>query len=126
MTKLFIADDTKPSKDCKSSGAVHWRRLAAQGRLQDLRHQQELTKEKALIAADMHDELGAALTQIAFLGEVAKGQSANESQTRSTLDRISEAARACIRHLAKGLKLQFTSRWTCYGHDSAQFLFIFS
>jgi signal transduction histidine kinase len=31
-----------------------------------------LTSEKARIAADMHDELGAALTQIAILGEVAQ------------------------------------------------------
>jgi signal transduction histidine kinase/ligand-binding sensor domain-containing protein len=75
------------------AAAAHWRRLAAQRHLQEMRHEQALTSEKARIAADMHDELGAALTQIAILGEVAKGQAGNESQTRSTLERISQAAR---------------------------------
>lgn len=75
------------------AAGLHWRRLSGQRRLQDLRHQQALTSEKARIAADMHDELGAALTQIAILGEVAKSQAGNEGQTRSTLDRISQAAR---------------------------------
>jgi signal transduction histidine kinase len=75
------------------AGAAHWRRMVAQRRLQEARHQQAITSEKARIAADMHDELGAALTQIAILGEVAKGQSGNEVQTRSTLDRISQSAR---------------------------------
>src|SRR6185369_15286303 len=35
---------------------LHWRRLTSQRRLHELRHQQELTNEKARIAADMHDE----------------------------------------------------------------------
>jgi signal transduction histidine kinase len=41
----------------------------------------------------MHDELGAALTQITILGEVAKREAGLQAQTRSTLDLISEAAR---------------------------------
>jgi signal transduction histidine kinase len=75
------------------AAGLHWRRLATQRRFQELKHQQAFTSEKARIAADMHDELGAALTQIAILGEVAKSQSGNAAQTRSTLDRISQAAR---------------------------------
>lgn len=75
------------------AAALHYRRLAVQRRLQELRHQQALTQEKARIAADMHDELGAALTQIAILGEVAKSQAGEDTRTRSTLDRISRAAR---------------------------------
>jgi signal transduction histidine kinase/ligand-binding sensor domain-containing protein len=75
------------------AGGLHWRRLRGQRRLQELRHRQALMSEKARIAADMHDELGAALTQIAILGEVAKSQAGNQGQTRSTLDRISQAAR---------------------------------
>jgi len=65
------------------------------GLTQDLKaaHQQALTSEKARIAADMHDELGAALTQIAILGEVAKNQAPSESQSRSTVDRMSQSAR---------------------------------
>jgi signal transduction histidine kinase/ligand-binding sensor domain-containing protein len=73
------------------AAGIHWRRLTAQRRMQDLKHQQVLTGEKSRIAADMHDELGAALTQIAILGEVAKSQASDE--TRSTLERISQSAR---------------------------------
>jgi signal transduction histidine kinase/ligand-binding sensor domain-containing protein len=75
------------------AAALHWRRLTAQRRLQEVKHQQALATEKARIAADMHDELGATLTQITILGEVAKSQTGDPTQTRTTLDRISEAAR---------------------------------
>jgi signal transduction histidine kinase len=75
------------------ASALHWRRLTAQRRLQDVKHQQALAAEKARIAADMHDELGATLTQITILGEVAKSQAGDFGQTRTTLDRMSEAAR---------------------------------
>lgn len=72
---------------------AHGHRLREHKRLHELKHQQALMNEKARIAADMHDELGARLTQLAILGEVAKNQAGNASQMRSTLDRISEAAR---------------------------------
>ncbi len=72
---------------------VHRHRLASQRRLQAMQHRESLMSEKARIAADMHDELGAALTQIAILGEVAQRQTADEAKARSTLQRISQAAR---------------------------------
>ncbi len=72
---------------------LHRLRLARLRRLAEATHQQALTSEKARIAADMHDELGAALTQIAILGEVAKRQTGDAAQTRSTLERIAHAAR---------------------------------
>jgi signal transduction histidine kinase/ligand-binding sensor domain-containing protein len=75
------------------AAGLHRRRLSGQRRIQELKHQQAFTSEKERIAADMHDELGAALTQIAILGEVAKSQAGNHGQTGSTLDRISQAAR---------------------------------
>lgn len=78
------------------AGVVVWthrHRLASQRKLQALQHRQDLMSEKARIAADMHDELGAALTQIAILGEVAQRQSADQAKARSTLQRISQAAR---------------------------------
>jgi len=70
-----------------------WRRSIAQRRLQAVTHQRALADEKARIAADMHDELGAALTQITILGEVGKGQAANADRARSTLEAVSQAAR---------------------------------
>lgn len=72
---------------------AHRHRLREHKRLQELKHQQALMNEKTRIAADLHDELGARLTQLAILGEVAKSQADNASQMRSTLNRISEAAR---------------------------------
>ncbi|MHC1769378.1 MAG: triple tyrosine motif-containing protein [Verrucomicrobiia bacterium] len=72
---------------------LHGHRLRTLRRLHSVRQEQALAAEKERIAADMHDELGAALTQITILGEVAKGQPALSPQTRSTLDRISGAAR---------------------------------
>ena len=72
---------------------LHGLRLRSQHRVQELKHLQALTDEKARIAADMHDELGSTLTKIVILGEVAKGQSDRAAQTPSTLDSISQAAR---------------------------------
>ncbi len=75
-----------------SAAGLHWRRMVGQHQIQELKHCQVLTAEKERIAADMHDELGATLTQIAILSEVAKRQS-NPAEARSTLDRMSQAAR---------------------------------
>ncbi|HRZ36301.1 MAG TPA: two-component regulator propeller domain-containing protein [Candidatus Paceibacterota bacterium] len=75
------------------AGVFQWRRSVAQRRLQALTHQRALADEKARIAADMHDELGATLTQIAILGEVGKGQATDAGCTRATLEAISRAAR---------------------------------
>lgn len=72
---------------------LHGHRLRTLRRLHSVRQEQALAAEKERIAADMHDELGAALTQITILGEVAKDQPTLSPQTRSTLDRISGAAR---------------------------------
>ncbi len=72
---------------------LHRQRVRALQRIQELSHKEELTAEKTRIAADMHDELGAALTRIVTLGETAKGQAANGLQNRATLDRITQAAR---------------------------------
>jgi signal transduction histidine kinase/ligand-binding sensor domain-containing protein len=76
-----------------AAGGLHWHRLTVLRRFHQLKNDQALMSEKARIAADMHDELGARLTQIAILGEVAKSRAGDEIQTRSTLGRISQAAR---------------------------------
>jgi signal transduction histidine kinase len=73
--------------------ALHRQRVRALRRIQELSHKEELTAEKTRIAADMHDELGVALTRIVTLGEAAKGQAVNGLQNRATIDRITQAAR---------------------------------
>jgi signal transduction histidine kinase len=71
----------------------HWRHLLMQKSEQQMRHERALIEEKSRIAADMHDELGSALTRIAILGEVAKQQFSNVPEASSALAKISQSAR---------------------------------
>jgi signal transduction histidine kinase/ligand-binding sensor domain-containing protein len=72
---------------------LHRQRVGVLRHVQALRHQQQLANERARIAADMHDDLGAALSQISILSEVAKSQSSPQPRAHSALDRISQSAR---------------------------------
>ncbi|HEY9171944.1 MAG TPA: ATP-binding protein [Verrucomicrobiae bacterium] len=72
---------------------LHLQRVRTLRALQELKHKQQFDGERARIAADMHDDLGAALTQIAILGEVAKRQVSDSPQATSLLDRITQSAR---------------------------------
>lgn len=53
-----------------------------------------LDEERARIARDIHDELGARLTEMALQGEVALMELPGASQARSTLEALCEKARA--------------------------------
>jgi signal transduction histidine kinase/ligand-binding sensor domain-containing protein len=57
-------------------------------RLRRLEQEHALERERARIARDMHDELGARITQIMLINEAAR------QQPRPDLDRISEAIRS--------------------------------
>jgi signal transduction histidine kinase/ligand-binding sensor domain-containing protein len=72
---------------------LHRHRLSVLQHLEELKHLKALTTEKERIASDVHDDLGAALTQIAILSEVAKNQPAPQPQAQSMLDQISQSAR---------------------------------
>ncbi|MBE7500569.1 MAG: ATP-binding protein [Verrucomicrobiales bacterium] len=72
---------------------LHRQRVAVLRHLQVLEHQQQLASERARIAADMHDDLGASLTQIAILGELGRRQLPDPVQTGSLLARISQSSR---------------------------------
>jgi signal transduction histidine kinase len=71
-------------------------RLLGQVMLQS-RAQQVLQRERARIARDIHDEMGAGLTQLVLLGEVAQSELAAESEIRSKFDRMSESGRRLLR-----------------------------
>lgn len=64
-------------------------RLALQSRAQDL-----LRTERARIARDIHDELGARLTELALEGEVIQTELPAESPVRPRLEALCEKARA--------------------------------
>jgi signal transduction histidine kinase len=63
-------------------------RLAVQARAQKL-----LQLERARIARDIHDDLGARLTQLVLLGEVARGELPSGSQSQAQIVEICEKAR---------------------------------
>ena len=55
--------------------------------------QRFLQVERARIARDIHDDLGAQLTQLVLLGEVAQSEQPAESATRAQFNQICERAR---------------------------------
>jgi signal transduction histidine kinase len=76
-------------------------RLRVQRRLLQLEQHAALQRERARIAQDMHDDLGANLTKIAILSEVTKHQAGDPAQVRSTADTISGMARTVIDHMSE-------------------------
>src|SRR5262245_61771614 len=65
-------------------------------KLQRLEQQHALEKERTRIARDMHDEIGARLTQISFLGSLAKRRLNNPSEAEKQIDTISQTARELV------------------------------
>ncbi|MEY2465537.1 MAG: hypothetical protein QOD03_58 [Verrucomicrobiota bacterium] len=62
--------------------------------------QAALHKERARIAKDIHDDLGASLTQISLLGELAQQDSGTSPETASKhIEKISNTARQVIKSL---------------------------
>jgi signal transduction histidine kinase len=73
-------------------------KLAVQTRAQKL-----LERERTLIARDIHDDLGAGLTQLVLQGEVAQTEFGVGSPARERLGQLSEKARAVSRSLEEVL-----------------------
>lgn len=68
-------------------------------RLQSLEQQAALQKERARIAKDIHDDLGADLTQIAFLGELAQQDRSEPEKVAERIGTISSTARQAVKSL---------------------------
>lgn len=64
-------------------------------RLEQLEHQRALERERTRIARDMHDDVGARLTEIALLTDLAKRDAANtnDSDAQTQIDRIGSLTR---------------------------------
>lgn len=75
------------------SVAVHWIRLSIQHRRHEARRLQALAAERGRIAADMHDDVGATLTQISMLAELARVRAVRTPEVRTFLERIADGAR---------------------------------
>jgi two-component sensor histidine kinase len=76
---------------------VSFRRLRHQ--LLHLEQQAALHKERARIAKDIHDDLGANLTQIAFLGDLAQQDREDPEKAAARSNKISSTARQAIKSL---------------------------
>jgi Signal transduction histidine kinase len=61
--------------------------------LESLRQQEALEKERARIARDLHDQLGANLTQVALLGEMAETDKDSPQEVEAHAKQISQTAR---------------------------------
>lgn len=70
-----------------------------QRQLAALRQQEALEKERARIARDLHDQLGANLTQVALLGELAEADKNLPREVESHARQISQTARETTRSL---------------------------
>jgi ligand-binding sensor domain-containing protein/signal transduction histidine kinase len=67
--------------------------------LQWLEQQEALEKERSRIARDLHDQLGANLTQVALLGEMAEADKHSPAEVESHAQQISQTARETTRSL---------------------------
>jgi ligand-binding sensor domain-containing protein/signal transduction histidine kinase len=67
--------------------------------LQALQQQEALEKERSRIARDLHDQLGANLTQVALLGEMAESDKNSPAEIASHAQQISQTARETTRSL---------------------------
>ncbi|HUC84886.1 MAG TPA: two-component regulator propeller domain-containing protein, partial [Candidatus Acidoferrales bacterium] len=68
-------------------------RRRMQRRLAVLERQQAVEKERGRIAKDMHDQLGAGLTQIGLLGEFARREAGEKGHAREHAEKITGLAR---------------------------------
>jgi ligand-binding sensor domain-containing protein/signal transduction histidine kinase len=67
--------------------------LQLKRRLAELERQQVLERERARIAKDMHDDLGARLTQIGLIGELIRRDSGQADKVAQMAGRLTDAAR---------------------------------
>jgi signal transduction histidine kinase/streptogramin lyase len=81
-------------------GSVHYvSTQKLQRQLSALRQQEALEKERARIARDLHDQLGANLTQVALLGEMAEADKDLPAEIESHARQIAQTARETTRAL---------------------------
>lgn len=76
--------------------ALQGYRLSCQRRILRSEQQAALANERERIARDMHDDLGASLTRIALLTEVARKQLPDQHPAGASMDHVSSIARQVV------------------------------
>ena len=80
--------------------SVTWlERRRARKKLLKLENEQAVERERARIARDIHDEVGAGLTEVALLSELAQAQADDHGSEQNYLDDIFKTARDLTRSL---------------------------
>jgi signal transduction histidine kinase len=64
--------------------------------VQSIRYQSTLERERSRISRDMHDEVGASLTEIAILSELALQRNGQSRSSRAPLEKIAGRSRAML------------------------------
>lgn len=82
-----------------AGGVAAVARARLRRRLERLERQQAVERERARIAKDMHDELGASLTRITLLSQTARSELDDPQSVAESLDRIYGTARELTRAL---------------------------
>jgi signal transduction histidine kinase len=82
------------------AGTVHYfSTQKLQRELAVMRQQEALEKERARIARDIHDQVGASLTQVALLGELVESDKDSPADVQEHAQQISQTARETTRAL---------------------------
>jgi signal transduction histidine kinase/ligand-binding sensor domain-containing protein len=80
-------------------GTLYSARRRMHRKLERLQQQHAIERERARIARDMHDELGAKLTHISFQGAVAARSLSDPVQAEREIGKMSDTARALVTSL---------------------------
>lgn len=76
-----------------------WSTRRLQQKFETLKRQQDVLKERERIARDIHDEIGAGLTNLSLLGELAQRGRPTPQDLRGELGRMTARARDMVRAL---------------------------
>ncbi|MDR3459638.1 MAG: two-component regulator propeller domain-containing protein [Verrucomicrobiae bacterium] len=92
-TKWFLAANALAGLALVVSIARYSERRWMQRRLERVERERAVEKERSRIAQDIHDELGANLTEIAMLSEFAQEPTASPAQVHADMQKITAKAR---------------------------------
>lgn len=99
QTKMFRAAMALVLLGCVAGMVHYFSTQRLQRQLERMRQQQALEKERQRIARDIHDQLGASLTQVSMLGEMVESDKDSPDEVEAHARQISETARDTARSL---------------------------